>query len=196
MLVNGRMALAAVQLMTQLTTVLPLVLREKMLTINNYFDKNFGRIFPRQGKRRVTLLLIHQLLLNRMLILIRPKSYLHHQVLYDPPDKCSPDGVILNKYSSFMPPGVSTNITSTTNLLQYIYLDGIPNPLQKSTPSDNIVGKDRFFKKSVSRELSFVHIDPPQSNIQQLAFHPGMLPFLAHVFYHILPSLAIYQPTY
>ena len=62
----------------------------------------------------------------------------------DPPNKDLPGGTTLNKYSPFTLPSVSTNITSTTSLLQYISFDDASNLLWKSISSDNIVVKDHF----------------------------------------------------
>ena len=70
------------------------------------------------------------------------------------------DGTTLNKYSPFSPPGNFTNITSTTSLLQYTFVDGVLNPLSKGTPSNNIVVKDSFYKHSISRELCYIRPEP------------------------------------
>ena len=81
----------------------------------------------------------------------------------DPPSKGLPDGAILIRHSSSIPPGVSKNLTSATSLVQYTPSDGSPNSLWKGTPSDNIVTKDFF--NSISREISFVHPDTSHSKI-------------------------------
>ena len=91
-----------------------------------------------------------------------------------PPGTGLPAGATLNRYSSSIPPSVLTNITSTTSLVQYTSSDGF-------ILSDYIFVKDQFFY-SVSRELSFVHLDTPR-----------MLLCLAREFCHVLFFCTILQ---
>ena len=58
---------------------------------------------------------------------------------------------------NFLPLGITSNLTSR---IKYTVVDGVPSSVYYSTPSENLVVYDEFFRGSVSLTLS----NAPSSN--------------------------------
>ena len=63
-------------------------------------------------------------------------------LILNPPDRGLSDGASLDTSTSFIPPGIRSNILTH---LQYTTMNSILPPVCDSTPSGNIVVKDNVF---------------------------------------------------